>query len=411
MLIFCYSFGTVPISPLLFQDDIFSLSGTINAARSSLLKVDTVMKMKQLTLNKDKTAYVLFGNTSMQQNIRNELKSEPLMCGTFQVKEKESDKYLGEMFHRDGLSRSVEETIKSRAGKIKAVSWEIKAIVEDYRAEVVGGALCGVELWTMCALPSLLSSSSTWQEITPEAIEIAEQLQLDFLRMLFKVPKSCPRPALRSESGVLSIKYQIMIAKVSLVFHIRNMNDEALAKKIYIHQLKYGWPGLVRESIKICEELGIPDVTMVKATAKELKIMVKEACRIKDEKELKERINNMDKLEFIKKEDTRRKKYIENMTLSESRLMFQYRTRIIKNAGNYKNWGKFRDEGSKCKFCLLYDGSSHLMRCKAFEHLRGPEVCLEKDGDLVQYLRQVLHLREKKEQEQERVQKEQKEKE
>jgi hypothetical protein len=51
-------YGTVPISPLLIQDDIFSLSSTINAARSSLLKVDTVMKMKQLTLNKDKTAYV-----------------------------------------------------------------------------------------------------------------------------------------------------------------------------------------------------------------------------------------------------------------------------------------------------------------------------------------------------------------
>ena len=164
----------------------------------------------------------------------------------------------------------------------------------------MGGALCGVELWTMCALPSLLSSSSTWQEITPEAIEIAEQLQLDFLRMLFKVPKSCPRPALRAESGVLSIKYQIMIAKVSLVFHIRNMNDEALAKKIYIHQLKYGLPGIVRESIQICEELGIPDVTIVKATAKELNIMVKEACRLKDEKELKERIIKMDNLELIK---------------------------------------------------------------------------------------------------------------
>jgi hypothetical protein len=60
------------------------------------------------------------------------------------VKEKESDKYLGEMFHWDGLSRSVEETIISRVGKIKAVSWEIKAIVEDYRAEVVGGAMDNV---------------------------------------------------------------------------------------------------------------------------------------------------------------------------------------------------------------------------------------------------------------------------
>ena len=246
------------------------------------------------------------------------------MCGTFQVKEKESDKYLGEMFHRDGLARSVEETIISRAGKIKAVSWEIKAIVEDYRAEVVGGALCGVELWTMCALPSLLSSSSTWQEITPEAIEIAEQLQLDFLRMLFKVPKSSPRPALRAESGVLSIQYQIIIAKISLVFHIRIMNDEALAKKIYIQQLKYGWPGLVRESINMCEEFGIPDVTIVKATKKELKIMFREACRLKDEKEPKENITKMDKLELIQKEDTRRKKYIEKITLFESRIIFQY---------------------------------------------------------------------------------------
>ena len=40
-------------------------------------------------------------------------------------------------------------------------------------------------------------------------LELAEQLQLDFLRLLFRVPKSCARAALRSESGVLGIKYQI----------------------------------------------------------------------------------------------------------------------------------------------------------------------------------------------------------
>ena len=68
------------------------------------------------------------------------------------LKEKESEKYLGEIFHTGGLGRSALETIKSRAGKIKAVSYEIKAIIEDYRAEVVGGALCGIELWQMCAL-------------------------------------------------------------------------------------------------------------------------------------------------------------------------------------------------------------------------------------------------------------------
>ena len=144
----------------------------------------------------------------------------------------------------------------------------------------------------MCALPSLLSSCSTWMVVKPEAVEIAEQLQLNFLRLLFKVPKSCPRAALRSESGLLSIKYQIVIAKFSLVFHIRNMEDETLAKQIYNQQLTYGWPGLIREGVKLCEEPGSPDVTKVKASDKEFKWMVKEACRLRDQEELKLNINS-----------------------------------------------------------------------------------------------------------------------
>ena len=62
-----------------------------------------------------------------------------------------------------------------------------------------------------------------------------------------------------------------------------------------------------------------------------------------------------------------------------------------------------------CKFCLKYDSSSHVMRCEAFSHLRGPDFCLEDDAQLVKYLREALRLREdmekelekKKEQEQE----------
>ena len=147
--------------------------------------------------------------------------------------------------------------------------------------------MCGIELWQLCALPSLLSSCSTWLDITPEAVEIAEQLQLYFIRLVFKVPKSCTRAALRSESGVLGVKFQIMKEKLLLVFHIRNLDDSALAKKIYTQQIKFGWEGPVKESRKICSELKIPDVTLVRATVQEFKDTVKEACRLKDKKELK----------------------------------------------------------------------------------------------------------------------------
>ena len=392
-------YGTVPISPLLFQDDIFSLAGTVNSARSSLDRVNIVMKQKQLRLHKEKTSYILFGSEAQKEDIRKKLTKEPLVCGNFQLKEKDKDKYLGEIFHSEGLARSALETIKARSGKIKAVSYEIKAIMEDYRAEVVGGALCGLELWQLCALPSLLSSCSTWLDITPEAIEEAEQLQLDFLRLLFKVPKSCPRAALRSESGVQGIKYQIMKQKLLLLFHIRNLDDKALAKRIYLQQLMFGWAGPVKEGRQFCEELGIPDVTVVKGTKQEFKAMVKEACRLKDEMELKENILQKEKLQLLKEEDCTRKQYIGNMTLSEARILFQHRTNMTKNAGNYKGWAKYKEEGALCKLCQKYDSSSHLMRCEALSQLKGPDFCLNNDAHLVQYLRQALKLREDKEKE------------
>ena len=96
----------------------------------------------------------------------------------------------------------------------------------------------------------------------------------------------------------------------------------------------------------MCLELGIPDVTEVKATKQEFKAMVKEACRLMNEKHLKADILQKDKLDILKQE----KKYIETMTLSETRILFQHRTRLTKNAGNYKGWGKYRNEGAMCKF-------------------------------------------------------------
>ena len=73
--------------------------------------------------------------------------------------------------------------------------------------------------------------------------------------------------------------------------------------------------------------------------------------------------------------------------------------------------GKYRNEGAMCKFCNKFDSSSHLMRCDAFSHLRGPEVFLEDDGHLVKYLRPVLQLREDKEKELEKKKEQEKEQE
>ena len=81
-------------------------------------------------------------------------------------------------------------------------------------------------------------------------------------------------------------------------------------------------------------------MTETRSTKIELKNLLEEACRLKDEKEIKESILRLEKQDIKKNDNCRRKEYIEKMTLSETRILFQHRAIITKNDGNFKNWGK-----------------------------------------------------------------------
>ena len=65
--------------------------------------------------------------------------------------------------------------------------------------------------------------------------------------------------------------------------HIRSMEDNSLAKKVYDQQKEEGWPGLAKETRKICEELGIEDCNTTNLNGKEYKELVKTAIKRKDE--------------------------------------------------------------------------------------------------------------------------------
>ena len=82
--------------------------------------------------------------------------------GDFPVKERVSDKYLGQVLHGGGLDDSALATVRERAGKIKGVSMEIKTIIEEFEMQAMGGLMAARELWERALIPSLLSGSGTW---------------------------------------------------------------------------------------------------------------------------------------------------------------------------------------------------------------------------------------------------------
>ena len=54
-------YGGVRVLPTMFQDDIMRAADSIEAARAGNVKIADVMNSKQLTLNPDKTGFILFG--------------------------------------------------------------------------------------------------------------------------------------------------------------------------------------------------------------------------------------------------------------------------------------------------------------------------------------------------------------
>ena len=57
-----------------------------------------------------------------------------------------------------------------------------------------------------------------------------EILQLFFIRLVLRLPKGTPKNALRSETGLLAMKYRVWKPKFMLILHLKGLEDTSLAK-------------------------------------------------------------------------------------------------------------------------------------------------------------------------------------
>ena len=80
-------YGSVPMAPVMFQDDLANCSDSLENAKESSIRVDVLTKLLCLDLNRDKTVYILIGSKKQKEETRRRLKNEPLMCGQFEMKE------------------------------------------------------------------------------------------------------------------------------------------------------------------------------------------------------------------------------------------------------------------------------------------------------------------------------------
>ena len=74
----------------------------------------------------------------------------------------------------------------------------MKSIVEEFQMQAMGGMMAAWELWERSLVPKLFSGAGTWfGGECKEAIQICDDVQNFYWRVILKVPESCPKIALR----------------------------------------------------------------------------------------------------------------------------------------------------------------------------------------------------------------------
>ena len=181
-------YGRVRVQPQAFQDDILHAVPDISSARVSNIK----LRERLLRCHLTKTCYLVFGSKRYKQKVKEELEDCPLMFGDFEMKEKESDVYLGDVILSGGLAASVEATINRRIGQVKGMMYEAASILTDFRMQAVGGMAGAWDMWELQMIPKLLANCGSWVGSQQQHYNTLDDLQNLYCRLVYSCPDSTP---------------------------------------------------------------------------------------------------------------------------------------------------------------------------------------------------------------------------
>ena len=193
---------------------------------------------------------------------------------------------------------------------------------------------------------------------------------------------------------MMDMKLRIWKEKLNLVLHIRSLNDETLAKKIYNEQRKQGWPGLAKETKNICEVLGVEDVNTTQMNKNEYKKSVNGALKIKDEEYLRKEAESKRKCEKIMMENYGKKEYIGKRKVGEVRNIFKARVGMTEFADNFGKDKRFLRTKWMCRCGDERESENHIMKeCPIYEDIRMQYEDLKDDMQLAHFFTKVLERR------------------
>ena len=255
---------------------------------------------------------------------------------------------------------------------------------------ILGGALGAVDIFELAIIPMLIHNCDTWYKIDENDMNELENLQNLFLNILFQVPSSTPKSAGVWETGTLLMQNRISERKLKLGKYLQQQDKSELSYQIYEEQINNNYPGLAKECVILAKECDVvDDYEDESVSKKKFNSLFKNKIKMKNEKQLKDKMKDMTKLKHLIEEPFECKEYLKILNLEQIRTKFKIRTKMIKTKLNMKNI----DKNWMCDSCeTAIDSQSHVIWCPAYSQLREGKN-LDSDKDLIDYFNKVLAIR------------------
>ena len=158
-------------------------------------------------------------------------------------------------------------------------------------------------------------------------------------------------------------------------------------------QLSNNWPGLTEQAQLISNHLNLSDLFDENVNKKQFKCLVKKACKLGNDEDLKRQISNYKKMTALRDEVKKGNQYFYSETLNNARTIFRFRMELFEAKMNFKNKPEFKQERYLCDSCESeIDHNSHVLFCPSYSVLR-EDKNLNDDSHLAEYLQKVLEIR------------------
>ena len=217
---------------------------------------------------------------------------------------------------------------------------------------------------------SLLTNSEAWHNLTEKDLRNLEQVDENLLCKIFETPTSTPREMLYLELGVMPIRIIIKSRRLNFLKYIHSEPSESLVKQVLEAQMKHPTPNDWGQTIlKDLGEIEL-DMNMIKVMSKsKAKQHIKNKLEVIAFQYLTEKKIKHKKVKKLNHSRLEMAGYLEpnnhNIKLSESRLLFKLKTKMLNVKANFSSSHK---ENMNCTLCEtegvnIKDTQKHIIKC------------------------------------------------